>query len=572
MEKYTYEGEKFLSMLYSDLHLKESVINSSNINDKKLEKIKKYLDRQETIHKKALNKSKLDLLKKAYYDKYVIKEVPKEYIEFLDKNNFNEKGLHLTKEEIKKQENLILENQKKSLDAWINYLVSEEAKFYPWWAKYWVLQGILKIGAYDNKKETYGERTSKTVAPFIELNRELLSKSLDLVMKEVKGEKLEETQKELISKKSFAKVYIELLKNQKNTNRNNKDTEGIWIKYEQGDDYIPLLEAVEQQNTGWCTAGEEICKKQINNGDFYIYFTKDEKGEYKVPRIAIRMDGKDKIGEIKGIDKCHNIEPHLERVLDKKLNEFIDKDAYKQRINDSQILTYIYTKYENKKMLTKEDLSFIYEIDRKIESFGYYEDPRIGKIKENRNPKKDLALIFDCKEEEVALTQKELQQAETTEVFLGNLEYRSLKTAENIKIPRIILGDVNLPQLETSEGLEKLEVINGYADFYRLKNSEGLKNLKKIDKDAIFSSLENAKGLENLETIGEDAYFEELTNAKGLKSLKSIGGNAEFEKLKNIEGLENLEKVNESIEELKVFLENIKSKSINQEEISSKKR
>ena len=55
---------------------------------------------------------------------------------------------------------------------------------------------------------------------------------------------------------------------------------------------------------------------------------------------------------------------------------------YKQRINDSQILTYIYTKYENKKMLTKEDLSFIYEIDRKIESFGYYEDPRISKIKE----------------------------------------------------------------------------------------------------------------------------------------------------------------------------------------------
>ena len=34
-----------------------------------------------------------------------------------------------------------------------------------------------------------------------------------------------------------------------------------------------------------------------------------------------------------------------------EFNEFIDKDAYKQRINDSPILTYIYTKYENKKML-----------------------------------------------------------------------------------------------------------------------------------------------------------------------------------------------------------------------------
>ena len=78
MEKYNYDGEKFLSKLYNDIHIKQSVIHSSSVSDKKLEKIKKYLEREEKVHKKALNRGKLDLLKKAYYDKYVIKEIPKE--------------------------------------------------------------------------------------------------------------------------------------------------------------------------------------------------------------------------------------------------------------------------------------------------------------------------------------------------------------------------------------------------------------------------------------------------------------------------------------------------------------
>lgn len=38
MEKYNYEGEKFLSKLYSDIHMKQSVIHSSNASDKNMKK------------------------------------------------------------------------------------------------------------------------------------------------------------------------------------------------------------------------------------------------------------------------------------------------------------------------------------------------------------------------------------------------------------------------------------------------------------------------------------------------------------------------------------------------------
>ena len=145
MEKYNYDGEKFLSKLYNDIHIKQSVIHSSSVSDKKLEKIKKYLEREEKVHKKALNRGKLDLLKKAYYDKYVIKEIPKEYIDFLNKNNFDKKGYHLTKKEIEENKRVIIEDQKKTLSIWIDYLTSEYAASYPWWTKYRALQGMLKI-------------------------------------------------------------------------------------------------------------------------------------------------------------------------------------------------------------------------------------------------------------------------------------------------------------------------------------------------------------------------------------------------------------------------------------------
>ena len=75
--------------------------------------------------------------------------------------------------------------------------------------------------------------------------------------------------------------------------------EGIWVKYEQGSNYKKLRQSLQGKNTGWCTAGEETCKIQIKNGDFYVYYTKDEKGEYTEPRITIRMEGTNTIGEVR---------------------------------------------------------------------------------------------------------------------------------------------------------------------------------------------------------------------------------------------------------------------------------
>ena len=376
-----YSGEEFLNKLYKDMHISEVVMHTAIPSDNKEEKVSKYMERLERTHQGK----HLEYLKKLYYDKYVIKEenIPQSYIDFLDKEYFDKYGYHITEDSIIEHKKNIIKDQQASIDSWLEYLTSEDAKFYPMWAKYWAFQGMLNIGSFDNQNGIYKKRSKATVAPFVELDREVLAKSIDLVIKEVNKENIDDEQlQKLIKNGNFLKLYTTLLSTKREKVLNSNDIEGVWVKYNQGNDYKKLYESLQGKNTGWCTAGEDTCRSQIAGGDFYVYYTYDEKREPTIPRLAIRMNGTTQIGEIRGIAKAQHIEPHFEEVLDKKLEEFPDREKYKKRLNDTKMITYIYTKYELGKELTEEDLRFIFEVDENIEGFGWKEDPRLTEIKQ----------------------------------------------------------------------------------------------------------------------------------------------------------------------------------------------
>lgn len=380
-----YEGEKFLLKLYKELYNEKSVKHSSTKSDNKYEAIRKYMDRLERVHNKVESHNALDLLKVFYYAKYVIKKenIPESYMNYLDNITFKQYGYHMTVEEKNRQKALIIEGQKKSLNEWLDYLVSNETNKFPVWVKYWVFQGMITIGNYDTNKENYNKRSQKTVAPFPELDKEIAFKLMNLMVNEVKGNEIDDKCLEALLKNgSFFKLYtIQLMKKRK---RNfNDEIRGKWVKYEQGDNYKELLESIQGKNTGWCTRSEDVCKYQISNGDFYVYYTYDEEGNATNPRLAIRMNGKNKIEEIRGVGKKENIEPHFENIIAEKLKEFPDAEHYKKRIKDTKILTYIYTKYKTNKPLTEDDLEFIYEINDKVETMGLEKDPRLREMENN---------------------------------------------------------------------------------------------------------------------------------------------------------------------------------------------
>ena len=380
MEK---NGTEFLHRLYKDMHMSDVVMHTAAPNDKPSEKIGKYLDRLERVHEKAMNHptdTGIRSLKKFYYNHYVIQpeNISDKYWQFLDSQYFEQYGIHLT-ERLKQQHiQTILADQKTSLDKWIDYLSSEDARFYPSWARYWAFQGMLNIGAYDNQNDVYKRRDKSTVAPFVDLNQEVLAKVIDMVVQSVNQEQVEENFRQLVENGNFRKLYTFLLKQSKEKVMSDTSIAGVWKKYDMGSDYYPLWESLQGKNTGWCTAGADTCKKQLAGGDFYVYYTYDEKGEATNPRLAIRMDGKNQIGEIRGIAKDQNIEPNFGEIVEEEIKDFPDRDKYKKRLHDTKMLTTVYNKYQNHEMLTKDDLLFIYG---NVEGCGWHNDPRLNELR-----------------------------------------------------------------------------------------------------------------------------------------------------------------------------------------------
>ena len=246
MENHDYQGESFLNRLYQDLHMSDAVMHTALSSDSKNEKVRKYLERLDRVESLARSRGShgIRLLKELYYQKYIIKE---ENIKesFFDKKKLMafDRGyghIEFTEEE---KENLILavvEDQKKSLDAWWDYFLSDDC-IYPEWFKYYAFQGMLKLGTYNKEKAKFNKRTVSTTNLFVHLDREALDLVYQNLQNELNGQSIEEpVLQKLLENGSFSKLYGYML-HRVEMSRKNED-EGIWVKYDQGSDPNQLYE------------------------------------------------------------------------------------------------------------------------------------------------------------------------------------------------------------------------------------------------------------------------------------------------------------------------------------------
>ena len=515
-----------ISKMYKDLHNSERVLHVSKESDKKRERLLNYFNRLEKIHKRvseSKNKSDEKLLKGFYYDLYVIKpeDIPESYFQNQVKLA-RERGygnIRLTNEDKKRMTDQVIEDQKHSLDKWIEYfLYDEESKSYEMWEKYWVFQGLQNLGKYDKATYKFSKRDKTTVYPFPPVEREFIFTTLHLMEDYIKDKKGDEEIKSALGSGNFKILYEYVIKQSMLKDKlQSNTTSGKWVKYEQGSDYNILRDSLQGYYTGWCTAaGENFAKSQLAGGDFYVYYSFDNNGEAKIPRIAIRMDGKNKIGEIRGIADRQNMEPEMMPILEEKLKEFPDRDKYLKKEHDMKLLTLIDKKVNNNIELTLDELKFLYEIDSKIEGFGYEKDPRINEIKNKRNIKKDCALIFDVKEE-VALSQEEWEENQNKfKIFVSDLYLYGLTSADGLVLPQSVVGNLFLDNLTSAEGLVLPQNIGGNLDL---------------------RSLDSAVGLVLPQNIGGDLYLYSMASAEGLVLPQNVGGNLDLWYLTSAEGL-----------------------------------
>ena len=554
------ERNKFLGMLYDILVTN----NIKSYDDKpkdlkeKVNRLNDYLDKLKRVQDRAIDNNRyLYMVKKLYYDRYVIKEdnIPDGYLKFLE-NQYLEQGhghINLVEPNTYKDEELrkehietIIREQKDSLDNWLNYFLSKDSDYLPMWAKVWAFQGMLQIGNLNKNKDGYDKRSKTTTNPFVSFDSEILGRCVSLIEETFeKKEMTDEEVKKLVESGSFSKLYGKLLASKKQVKA--ETTDGIWIKYNQESEddikikvdqgketeYIKLYNSLQGYNTGWCTAGSrETAKKQLLGGDFYVYYSKDKEGKYKVPRLAIRMNG-NQIGEIRGIAENQNIESNMELILEEKLKDFPDASMYKKKVSDMKLLTNIYNKYLNKEELTKDELRFLYELDELIYGFGYRSDPRIKEILDGRNKLDDLMLLCECDKEQIILDgdYDKLRKSDKTikyfygglwldditgedglvfpEIMCGDLCLTGFLDTGKMKLPRILLGELNLGNFIISDikNIDLPEIIDGTLHLWGVTNSEGLILPKKINGDLHLWELNSLIGITLSEEILGHVYI-----------------------------------------------------------------
>lgn len=455
-------GVDFLKRKY-DLHNSPEVDQATKrtefrtgekISQDPASRIENYLNRFEELSNRKDTKDRergLDALKEVLHRKYIVKpnEIPEAYFK-LQVQILRDRGQggdweslsENQKQTVLKQgTEAVISDQEGSLDNWINYFASNDAP-YPTWLKYYATRSVVGLSSYDKEKKIFPQRSKGTTKPFPELNREALAYVFNALEDKYTKNKIdltsfEENDREqfqnLLNGENFAKLYSWAIEKVTPASHDRLlITDGKWIKYNKGTEPTALVTSLQGHGTGWCTAGESTARTQLQGGDFYVYYSLDQYGKPTTPRIAIRMED-DQIGEVRGIAEDQNLDPYIGKVVQKKLEEFPDGKLYEKKVNDMKILTDIDRNMNQGQGLTKEELIFLYEINGKIEGFGYQRDPRIAEIRTKRNSKEDAPIVLDCTTDEIAWSRNEINK--NTKAYIGPLFpdiFNSFGTLENI--------------------------------------------------------------------------------------------------------------------------------------------
>jgi hypothetical protein len=340
----------------------------------------------------------------------------------------------------------VQEAQKKSLDQWISYLTGDDCR-YPADIKYFAMQGVLKMGDFEDKREKYSftKRHKDTTGPFAEIDREALSVVLGAVNAVHHDGNTDEYPPSLIGLikegKNFGDLYAQtMFELDKKAGKKEllPTIEGEWKVFPKDSDPRILTSSLEGKRSNLCIRDIGSAESYLRQGSIEIYFSNDKEGNATVPRIAIAYsEDKGGVYEVRGTyNKNEDVDPYIEAtdVLSKKLTELPNGEKFAEKDRDMKKMTEIERKTTKGITLTRDELIFLYEIDHKIQGFGYERDPRIYEIRGQRDPLSDAPTIFNCTPQEIAQTPQQIDQ--NTKAYIGkwNIDtYNTIKQYPNIQ-------------------------------------------------------------------------------------------------------------------------------------------
>ena len=317
----------------------------------------------------------------------------------------------------------LIDKQRQSITSWTNYLGDKNCP-YPLWFKVYAFDGISKMSNALNLDEAdYNRRDNTTALSFPKLNAEILAKVYrninefygvvkeDWLSKHPDDEKLVS----LVKSANFPKLYAKELVDTKviiKTPERTEDVHGDWFEYKLGDEEEIASLA---EGTRWCVVDPNVAHNYLTYGqysnpeeyddyddDYYDYDdaeVENSEAKFIIFRLedpnspgvyasngsaSIRLDPDGIVDEISGLNDGQAVEDALVPIVKEKTISLPGGEKYLQKFDDKQALIRLDKKMEKGQDLTKEELSFLYELDRPIATLDTYnrKDPRIPELKE----------------------------------------------------------------------------------------------------------------------------------------------------------------------------------------------
>ena len=325
----------------------------------------------------------------------------------------NGQGRELSRREKEILAEDLIDKQRQSITSWANYLSDKNCP-YPLWFKVYAFDGISKMSNTLNLDDAdYNRRDNTTALSFPKLNAEILAKVYrqindfygvdkeNWLSKNSDDEKLVS----LVKSANFPKLYAKELVDTKvilKTPERTEDVHGDWFEYKLGDEEEIASLA---EGTKWCVVDPNVAHNYLVYGEYghsrstgadeesnskakFIIFRLEDPNSPGVfasnGSASIRLDPNGIVDEISGLNEGQAVEDALIPIVKEKALSLPGGEKYLQKFDDKQTLIKLDNKMKEGEDLTKEELSFLYELDRPIATLDTYnrKDPRIPELKE----------------------------------------------------------------------------------------------------------------------------------------------------------------------------------------------
>ena len=438
----------------------------------------------------------------------------------------NGQGRELSRDEKEILAEDLIDKQRQSITSWANYLGDKNCP-YPLWFKVYAFDGISKMSNALNLDDAdYNRRDNTTALSFPKLNAEILAKvyrqindfygvdKKDWLSKHSDDEKLVS----LVKSANFPKLYAKELVDTKviiKTPERTEDVHGDWFEYKLGDEEEIASLA---EGTRWCVVDPNVAHNYLVYGEYghskstgsdkesnskakFIIFRLEDPNSPGVyasnGSASIRLDPNGIVDEVSGLNDGQAVEDALVPIVKKKALSLPGGEKYLQKFDDKQALIRLDKKMEKGEDLTKEELSFLYELDRPIATLDTYnrEDPRIPELKEKYGIEYALEKGVDANKMVASLDSYDI--AKNLDSFLKqgadiNNTVNHMKAYDIAK---------NLDSL-LEHGADVDNIVNNIDSYHIAKNLDTLlKYSAIIDVNELVSELKTYDVSENLETL-----------------------------------------------------------------------